>query len=151
MVGSQIIRYLFVGGLAYVIEMSSLYVFHEYLNFSAFSAVALSFWVGFLAAFLLQKLVTFKNHDKRTEAILKQLVLYSLLVGFNYIFSLFMVAVLAEHISVFIVRTLTIILVTCWNFYIYRTFIFNSRTIGHTEAGSIGLAKKDLKAEHEKL
>lgn len=150
MLGAQIIRYLFVGGLAYVIEMSSLYVLHKFSNLSAIGAVAVSFWVGFLTAFLLQKILTFKNHDKRAKAIFTQIILYSLLVGFNYIFSLLMVAILANNINVFIVRTLTIIIVTCWNFYIYRTFIFSSSPTNYNKSAEIGMSKTDLEEHYEK-
>ena len=118
-----VIRYLIVGGIAFLIEMGALFVLHNVLKLSPVTSVAISFWVGFAVAFILQKMVTFKNYQKSAKALAKQLVFYSILVAWNYIFSLAVVALLSPRFSVFTIRTCTILIVICWNFLIYK-FIF---------------------------
>lgn len=123
---ARLLRYLFVGGFAYFIEMLCLYCLHDIAKLPSVSAVAISFWIGFFVAFALQKILTFKNHEKRAKALIKQIVFYGLLVGFNYCFSIFMVASLGDSYNVLIVRTVTIAAITCWNFWLYKSIIFKA-------------------------
>ena len=117
---SRLLRYLVVGGTAYLIEMVSLYVLHNNFGFSSLAAVAISFWIGFIVAFFLQKFVAFQNHDKRPHVIASQLVGYAALVAWNYGFTLLAVKYFASHGSVFLIRTVVILIVTLWNYSIYK-------------------------------
>lgn len=117
---STLQRYIIVGSTAYLFEMATLYGLRIGLGFSPLKSVAISFWVGFIVAFLLQKIVTFKNHEKHARAIAKQLAGYSLLVGWNYGFTLVSVRLLSGTLSVFVIRTLVIMIITSWNFVLYR-------------------------------
>ncbi len=112
-----------MGGLAYVLEMASLYYFVHIVRLGSLGAVAISFWVGFCVAFTLQKTLTFKNYDRRPGIVARQLGLYCLLVAFNYGFTLLAVRLLESKMSVFVIRTGVIGIITSWNFVIYR-FIF---------------------------
>ncbi len=116
------IRYLIVGGTAYVIEMVALYVLHYALGLSPVAAAGVSFWVGFLVAFVLQKVVTFRDYEKRPHMVAKQVGWYSLLTAWNYVFTLVMVKVLAGVLSVLVVRTIVIAITVCWNFVFYKRF-----------------------------
>jgi len=120
LIGNQIIRYLFVGGFSYLVEMGCLFLLHTGLGLNATLAVAISFWVGFIVAYVLQKFVTFKNKDRSRSAVTKQLLGYSLLVGWNYLFTLLVVNLFVQYISVFVLRTLVIITTTAWNYIAYK-------------------------------
>jgi putative flippase GtrA len=121
----RVVRYFLVGGSAYVIEIGCLVILHKVLGLSPVSSVAISFWIGFITAFTLQKLVTFKDFSRDKRAITRQIAGYSVLVAFNYAFTLMAVTILSDRFSVFIIRTAIIIIVTSWNFVIYRR-LFNS-------------------------
>jgi putative flippase GtrA len=123
--GSQLKRYLLVGGSAYLIEMACLYSLHHVLGLSSIASVAISFWVGLVAAFILQKWVTFQNYDKRARVLASQILTYGLLVVWNYAFTLLAVK-LFSSISVIIVRTVVILIITSWNFIIYKSLFGNS-------------------------
>lgn len=116
----KLVRYIIAGGSAYVFEMGSLYIAHAVLGLSPVTSVAISFWVGFITAFVLQKIFTFKNYEKHLRAISKQLVGYGLLVAWNYIFTLFCVSYFQKFVSVYIIRTLTIAIIVSWNYIIYK-------------------------------
>jgi putative flippase GtrA len=122
----QIIKYVIVGGLAYILEMGALYVFRSMLGLSPVHAVAISFWLGFIAAFALQKIVTFQNYARHPRTLTIQLAGYSALVAWNYLITLLAVKVFANNASVFIIRTIVIIIVTIWNFAIYR-YLFHTQ------------------------
>ena len=126
--GSRVARYLLVGGLSYLIEMGCLVGLRNGLGLGATLSVAISFWIGFVVAYILQKFIAFQNHDRSKQVIAKQLVGYSLLVGWNYIFTLVVVGVFEQYASVFLLRTIIIIITTLWNYAIYRLLFKNNST-----------------------
>jgi putative flippase GtrA len=115
-----IMRYMFVGAAAYLIEIGTLYCLHYIFRIDALWSVAMSFWVGFIVAYFLQKVITFQNRDYSKRTLARELVLYSALVAFNYLFTLIVVALLESSVSVIVLRTGIIIITTIWNFLIYR-------------------------------
>ena len=115
----KLVRYIIVGGLAYLVEMATLFGLKHEAKFSSVKSVAISFWVGLVVAFLLQKIITFKNHDRRIHILAKQIIAYGCLVLFNYLVTLITVKLLTPRLSVFIVRTMIIVLATIWNYYFY--------------------------------
>ncbi len=117
---NRVFRYLFVGGFSYLVEMACLYGLHNGLGLSPTISVAISFWVGFVVAYLLQKFVAFENHDRSKKAVARQLIGYSFLVGWNYLFTLVVVGLFEHMTSIFIVRTIVIIITTLWNYAFYR-------------------------------
>lgn len=124
----QFVRYIVVGATSYLIEMGSLYILHNLFGLTSLVSVAISFWIGFSAAFVLQKWFAFASHDKTRRTLTKQLLAYSTLATWNYVFTLGMVALFTPLASVFILRTIAIIIITIWNFAIYRV-IFKTSTV----------------------
>ena len=116
----QVVRYIFVGGFSFVIEIATLYSLNQVLRVSPTISVAISFWVGFIVAYTLQKLVTFQNKEKSRRALTKQLVGYSLLVVWNYSFTLLVVELFHASVSVIILRTIVILITTTWNYVLYK-------------------------------
>lgn len=116
----QIIRYLFIGGLSFIIEMSVLYTLNHILHASATVSVAISFWVGLIVGYVLQKIIAFQNKEKSRRAIARQLVGYSLLVAWNYGFTLLVVELFQNNLSVVLLRTIVIAITTLWNYAIYK-------------------------------
>lgn len=126
--GRTLVRYLFVGGLSYLIEIGSLYYMSAVLGIEPLWSVAISFWVGFVVAYVLQKVITFQNREHTKKAIATQLVSYSLLVAWNYAFTLVAVGLCEQFTSVVVIRTIVIIITTMWNFFIYQR-IFAQREV----------------------
>ncbi len=116
-------RYVVVGGSVYVIELSTIVVL-QYYGVNAVLAVALSFWLGLLLSFGLQKYVSF--HDKRSSrrVLLPQIIAFTLLVAFNFGFTLLVTKLLLHVWPTVINRTLALGITTIWNFYLYKTRIF---------------------------
>lgn len=116
----KFIRYLVVGGSAFVLEMAILYIFKNVLNLGPVQSVAISFWISFVYVFLAQKHVTFKTEETHAHPLHKQTIAYSILVAWNYFFSLITMHIFADHLGVFITRTFAIMVMTLWNFQIYK-------------------------------
>ena len=122
---NRLARYIFVGGLAYLIEMFAIYLLKA-CGLSSVQSVAVSYWVGLITAFVLQKYIAFENYEKDIKSIAKQLTYYLLLVFFNYIFSLSIVYLLDKSFDVYLLRSSVIIICTFWNYLIYKK-IFNNK------------------------
>jgi putative flippase GtrA len=124
---SKLTKYIIVGLCSYLIEIATLYSLKHLLGFSAVASVAISFWIGFIVAFTMQKLITFKGPNQ-TKTVVHQLILYILLVIFNYLFTILITVLLKNLLNVIVIRTFAIIVITSWNFIIYNKYIFNSKT-----------------------
>ena len=116
----QIIRYLFVGGFSFVIEITLLYILNRTFHISAAISVTISFWVGFIVAYVLQKLVAFQNKEKSRRVITIQIIGYSLLVLWNYGFTILVVELFHSSVSVVVLRTIVIAITTVWNYALYK-------------------------------
>lgn len=121
----QLFRYFIVGASSYLIEMLALYLLVHLFKLSSLYSVSISFWVGLIVAFFMQKIITFRSYHKKASIVLRQIIEYDGLVLFNYIFSLLMVYVAQKYLSVYIIRSLVIVICTCWNYVFYK-IIFRS-------------------------
>lgn len=120
---NSVVRYIFAGGTSYAIELSTILLLKIVFKFSSIEAVAISFWIGLITSFLLQKLFAFNNNDKTVKKISWQTVSYLLLVLFNYGFTLGFIYAFGL-IDVIITRTIALIITTFWNYFIYQRIIF---------------------------
>lgn len=118
-------RYILVGVSVYVFELLVILI-AEALSARALLAVGLSFWLGLVVSFLLQKLFTFQDKRTHHKVILPQIIASIFLVAFNFSFTLFITHLLISFIPVAICRTLALGVTTIWNYYLYKTHIFKS-------------------------
>jgi len=117
------VRYVVVGGSTFVIEFLVIVLaLHE--GVSAVWSVAISFWVGLLVSFVLQKLITFGDKRTHHKVVLPQFGAFAALVGFNFGFTILMTYLLQHVMPVLAVRVLAILITTIWNYYLYKTRIF---------------------------
>ena len=126
---SRLVRYLIVGGSAYVIEMAVLYGFRDGIGLSPVKSVAISFWFGLIIAFVLQKYITFENREKRMHILGFQVALYGSLVAVNYLITILAVKYFSKHYSVFEIRTAVIALSTIWNYVVYKRWLFKTKPL----------------------
>jgi putative flippase GtrA len=118
-------RYIVIGGSVYVLELIVIIIAQQ-LGASAVLAVGLSFWIGLVVSFILQKLVTFGDKRLRRRVLLPQIAAFSLLVLFNFGFTLLVTHFLSPALPAVLTRTLALGITTIWNFYLYKTRIFKT-------------------------
>ncbi|HSX05966.1 MAG TPA: GtrA family protein [Candidatus Saccharimonadales bacterium] len=116
-------RYLIIGGSVYLFELAVIVVAQR-LGASAVWAVAISFCLGTLVSFFLQKLVTFGDKRMHHRILIPQMVATALLIVWNLTFSVLLTKLLQQHLPAVITRTLALGITTVWNFYLYKTHIF---------------------------
>ncbi len=118
-------RYILVGSSVYFIELIIIIVAQR-MGYSSTLSVAISFWVGLILSFFLQKLFTFQDKRMHHKIILSQIIATTLLILFNFGFTLFISHLLSDYLPAVITRTIAIGITTLWNFYLYRTRIFKN-------------------------
>jgi putative flippase GtrA len=116
-------RYLIVGAVVYVFELIVI-IIAQHQGAGPVFAVGLSYVLGTLVSFLLQKLVTFGDKRMHHKILIPQAVAVALLVIFNFGFTLFVTKLLAAVLPAIVSRTLALLITTIWNFYLYKTRIF---------------------------
>lgn len=118
-------RYIIIGGTVYCFELIVI-VIAQMLGAGPVLAVGLSFWLGLIVSFALQKLVAFSDKRLHHKVLLPQIIAFSLLVLFNFFFTLIVTDVLSPAVPAVVSRTIALGITTIWNFYIYKTRIFKS-------------------------
>jgi putative flippase GtrA len=117
-------HYLIIGVSVYAFELLVIVV-AQWLGASSLLAVGLSFWLGLLVSFGFQKIVTFGDKRLHHRVVVAQLSAFSLLVLFNFGFTLLVTRLLTHVVPAVLCRTLALGITTIWNFYLYKTRIFN--------------------------
>jgi len=118
-------RYLVIGVSVYIFELLVIIVAQK-LGSSAVVAVGLSFWLGLLVSFALQKLVAFGDKRMHHKVLIPQVIAFSLLVLFNFGFTLLVTKLLSPPLPAMVARTLALGTTTLWNFYLYKTRVFRN-------------------------
>jgi putative flippase GtrA len=118
-------RYLVTGVSVYLFELLVIFA-AQYFGANNILAVGLSFWLGLIVSFILQKVVTFKDKRTHHRVLLPQMIAFSLLVLFNFGFTILVTELLTDIVPAVVTRTLALGITTIWNFYLYRTKIFKT-------------------------
>ncbi len=117
-------RYLAVGGTVYLLELVIIVVAQRW-GATPTEAVAISFLIGLVVSFFLQKLFAFRDRRMHHRIVLSQAIAVGLLVLFNLGFTVVVTRLLEPWLAPTITRTIALLITTIWNFYLYKTRIFN--------------------------
>jgi putative flippase GtrA len=118
-------NYLIVGVSVYIFELVVIVAAIK-AGASSVMAVGLSFWLGLIISFILQKFVTFGDKRTHHKILIPQIVAVTLLVLFNFGFTLLVTKILSPPLPAVLTRTLALGTTTLWNFYLYKTRIFKT-------------------------
>lgn len=133
---NSVFRFLFVGGLTYIVDMAVLIGLYSGFHAPRAVAAGTSFWVGLLFSFLLQKFVAFQDYQREMKAISRQAVWYAVLVAFNYVITLLIVSLFPAKYLI-LSRTVAVAVTCIWNYFFYKKIIFRGKRDGtepHLEA-----------------
>jgi putative flippase GtrA len=120
----RLIHYLVAGGTAFVVEYGSFLVFYYGLHMSAVIANTISFILGLATSFTLNRFWVF-GHKKQNRRVSHQLSIYAIVGGANLLITDTAIHYMVHAgIPAFIDKILLVMLVACWNFVIFKKFIF---------------------------
>jgi putative flippase GtrA len=123
---NKLFRYIIIGGVSYIAEVATLWVLVYILHIDSVVAVAISFWVGLIISFFLQKFFAFRNTSKSIKHFAGQSIAYGVLVGVNYLFTIGFVYATQSFFGLILARTIALAITTGWNFIIYNKIIFKA-------------------------
>jgi len=118
------VRYLAIGGGTFLVELAVLFA-AQAAGAPGTLAVAISFIIGTALSFLLQKIIAFKDRRFQKKVVFSQALLYAALVVFNFAFTVLAVWLLEQYFPVALIRTVALATTVIWNYYLYKTRIFN--------------------------
>ncbi|HEV7848619.1 MAG TPA: GtrA family protein [Mycetocola sp.] len=119
--GHSAVRYLLVGGSAFVLDIGLLALFHEVLNLPVWLATGFAFILSFVYTFTMQRAFSFGGTSPHGPA----LVRYSTLVAFNTLATMGIVTLLsATPLGWAGGKVLSTVFSTIWNYFAYRYWVF---------------------------
>lgn len=126
---NKIIKYLIVGGMAFVTEYLIFLLLIQVFLFPNALTVAqtVSFVAGLLISFFGNKIITFKDSEyryKHTSA--SQFLKYLVLAGINLMLTNVFLYVLTNEFGLvpLVAKVAVMLAVVAWNFLIFQKFIF---------------------------
>jgi len=133
---SRFVHYCLGGGLAFLVDLSLLYIFTEYLHLWYIWSATLSFLITAVVNYTIQKYWTFKNDSRQ---IFRQLTIFIIIQVIGLILNNVLLYCLVEFVGLWYILAKIIAagLVLIWNFSAGKTFVFNVSEAGILIAGEI--------------
>jgi len=121
---SLFVRYVFSGGTAAAIDVILLYVLVAYFDVYYLAAATFAMTMSFIARFLLQKFVTFQDHNHSEEK--KQFAYYGALYFASLTATNTLLYLFVEKLNFWLIpsQIVSILLIACACYFIYKIFIF---------------------------
>ena len=116
------IRYLFVGGTTFIIDLGTLYILHGKLNMPIAAATSISYWLSVVYNFCLNRWWTFSASEN--SSLSHHLLAYGVILGVNYLFTVLFVSIMSHHINYAVAKTLAVAIQVTWTYPVYKNFIF---------------------------
>jgi putative flippase GtrA len=119
-------RYLIIGVAVYLFELVVIVVAQK-RGASPLLAVGLSFWLGLIVSFILQKIVTFKDKRMHHKILIPQILGFLALVLVNFCFTLLLTKLISPPVPAILARSIALAITMVWNLYIYRSYVFSNK------------------------
>jgi putative flippase GtrA len=120
------IRYLFVGGTTFILDLSLLILLHGYIHMNLAIATTIAYWVAVVYNFTLNRSWTFSAAED--NSLRKHLPPYVLLLGFNYLFTVLFVGFFSRYIHYELAKVIAVPIQMVWTYPLYKKiFVSESR------------------------
>lgn len=116
------IRYCLVGGTTFVMDLGILIVLHGKAHVDLSLATSTAYWVSNFYSFILSRYWTFSIYEK--QGMSRHIILYSLLLVFNYFFTVIFINEASHHIHYWIAKILSVAILVTWSYPLYKWVIF---------------------------
>ena len=130
----EFFRYAFVGSSAFTVEFLSFCLLYYVIHFAATPANAISFLVGLMTSFLLNRVWTFAHERGYRKHMSHQLVLYGLVATVNLLLTVLLLKIFQHSgFDIRISKLATMILTSGWNYLIFKLVIFKHNRANRLE------------------
>lgn len=122
-------KYLVAGAVSWMFDYGTLLLFYYVFNLEIGVATTTAFFIGLVVNFGLMKYWVFDDSPRHKQAAFFQGGLYIVLTGFNLLVTNIIVLLFSHKgIGPEISKIFATALIVCWNFILYRKFIFKEQT-----------------------
>jgi putative flippase GtrA len=118
----RFIRYVFVGGTTFVLDISLLVLLHSFLHINLAIATSLAYWIAIIYNFILNRWWAFSASEN--SSLRKHLPPYLVLLGFNYLFTVLFVGFVSRVIAYELAKVIAVPIQMIWTYPLYKR-IFN--------------------------
>lgn len=120
----SLVRYLLVGGTTFSIDFSVLVLLHGVLNINVIVAASMSYWLSIAFNFVMNRYWTFSS--KELINLHKHLLLYGLLLGFNYIFTVVFISLTTDvGLHYTLAKIIAVPIQMSWTYFAYKKIFEN--------------------------
>jgi putative flippase GtrA len=116
------VRYLFVGGTTFMLDISVLILLHGKLQLHLAIATSLAYWLSVVYNFSLNRWWTFSRSER--ESLRRHAALYGGLLATNYVFTIIFVSIVSNFIYYGFAKALAVMVQVSWTYYLYKNYIF---------------------------
>lgn len=120
-VDHPIVRYLVAGGLAFIVDFSLLWLFHEVFGWATWLAAGTAFVISFAFTYTIQRVLGFSAQVPHGPALIK----YTVLVAVNTVATSIIVSLVDQSpLSWAGGKVIATAVTTVWNYFAYRYWVF---------------------------
>lgn len=132
--GSELARFIIVGGISFVIDLGLLMMLHEVFLVDLLIATPVAFLISLAFNYALQRVFTFRAENGKSVSFIK----YCLLVAFNTV-AVDLIVNFFDWLGAGyqVGKVVATVLTTAWNFLLYKHWIFKSSAGKDTAADTI--------------
>jgi putative flippase GtrA len=112
------IRYLFVGGTTFIIDLGLLIILHGFIHINLAVATSASYWLAICYNFILNRWWTFSASEN--SSLKKHLPPYLLLLGFNYMFTVLFVVFVSRILPYEVAKIIALPIQMSWTYPLFK-------------------------------
>lgn len=118
----QLLRYIFVGGAATVVDMGSLYIFTSIIGLNYLISAAIAFILGVTANYLLCVAWIFES----TGRVKREIILFLVIGVGGLILNEVIIWLLVEEVGLYymLAKAVAVVIVLVWNFGMRKKYVF---------------------------
>lgn len=124
----QLLRYGFVGGIAFLADFGTLALLHHGLHWNHYFATAAAFCVGLLVNYVLSKFAVFQQDAKQGKAV--EFITYAVIGVIGLGLTELLIWLLHDRLglAVLLAKAIAAVLVLLWNFIARRCILYRTNT-----------------------
>ena len=123
----QIFRYLFSGGVAFIVDFSLLYVLTDVCDVYYLLSTIISFIIGLIITYLFS--ISWVFNQRKLNNRLFEILIFSIIGGIGLLLTTFFIWLFTDilHVHYLISKIVTTIIVFVWNFIAKKYILFTKK------------------------